>query len=112
MLGDYRFESYLDEQLYLALYEAGFRPIPQYKVGQYSVDFAITSDEQKLAIEIDGQQFMDHKISQRNYIRDQKIKELGWDVMHFYVEQIHNNMPSCIEKIHKKWGRKESRRCQ
>ncbi len=90
---------------YRALYIAGIRAIPQYDVDQYTVDFALLQDLRKLAIEVDGERYhrdWDGELCIRDQIRNQRLIELGWDVMRFWVYQIRDDLDNCVSRI-KKW---------
>lgn len=94
---------------YSALYEAGIRSIPQYQVEKYILDYAIIQDDKRLNIEIDGERYhrnWDGELCRRDQIRNQRLIELGWDVMRFWVYQVRDDMDFCINKV-KKWMRNE-----
>lgn len=87
---------------YRALYDAGIRPIPQFKVEQYRLDFAVFSGERRLNIEIDGERY--HKdwsgeLCLRDRLRNQRLIELGWEVKRFWVYEIRDRLPECIEWV-------------
>ena len=88
--------------MYSALFEAGLRPVPQYDVDQYTLDFAIFDGDRKLNIEVDGERY--HKdwtgeLCLRDRMRNQRLIERGWDVKRFWVYQIRDDMPTCIRWI-------------
>jgi very-short-patch-repair endonuclease len=89
--------------LYRALYCAGLRPIPQYPVDQYVLDFALLGDDgQHLDIEVDGERYhrnWDGELCRRDQIRNQRLIELGWDVLRFWVYQIRDDMDGCVERV-------------
>ena len=90
---------------YKKLYLAGIRPIPQYDEEQYILDFAIFNNSQKLNIEIDGERYhrnWNGELCRRDQIRNQRLIELGWDIMRFWVYQIRDDMDNCIESV-KSW---------
>ena len=94
-----------ERHFYRAMYNAGIRPIPQYEEDQYILDFALLNGHRKLNIEIDGEQFhrnWDGELCRRDQIRNQRLIELGWDVMRFWVYQVRDNLPWCIERV-KQW---------
>lgn len=87
---------------YTALYDAGIKTIPQYPADKYKLDLAIVQGHRKLDIEIDGEMY--HKnwngeLCYRDQLRNQRLFELGWDVKRFWVYQIRDEMPKCIEQI-------------
>ncbi|MDY7011007.1 MAG: AAA domain-containing protein, partial [Planctomycetota bacterium] len=86
---------------YRVLYQEGLRPIPQYPVEKYVLDFAVLDGERRLNIEIDGEQYhrnWDGELCRRDQIRNQRLMELGWDVMRFWVYQVRDELDRCIAK--------------
>lgn len=87
---------------YRAIYAAGIRPIPQYPVEKYVLDFAVTTDDRRLNIEIDGEGYhrnWDGELCRRDQIRNQRLMELGWDVMRFWVYQVRDDCDHCIARV-------------
>ena len=90
---------------YQALYTAGIHTIPQYQEEMYTLDFAILDGDRKLNIEIDGEYY--HKdwtgeLCYRDQMRNQRMFELGWDVMRFWVYEIRDDLAGSIERV-KNW---------
>src|SRR5690606_4335918 len=88
--------------LYKALYQAGIATIPQYPVEQYLLDFALIHNERRLDIEGDGERY--HRLwtgeyCRRDQIRNQRMYELGWDVLRFWVYEIRDDLPGCIRRV-------------
>jgi very-short-patch-repair endonuclease len=93
---------------YRALYEAGIRPIPQYHVKKYVLDFAILDGERRLNVEIDGERYhrnWDGELCRRDQIRNQRLMELGWDVMRFWVYQVRDDLDNCVVRVQEWLGR-------
>ena len=87
---------------YKAIYKAGIRSIPQYSVEKYLLDFAIIDGNRRLNIEIDGERYhrnWDGELCRRDQIRNQRLMELGWDVLRFWVYQIRDDIDSCINRV-------------
>jgi very-short-patch-repair endonuclease len=87
---------------YKKLYAAGLRPIPQYSEEKYRLDFALFDGERKLDIEVDGERYHREwtgELCQRDRIRNQRLMELDWDVMRFWVYEIRDNTDACIGRI-------------
>lgn len=94
-----------ERDFYVAAYRAGFRLVPQYQVEKYLVDFLMTSGDRRLAIEIDGERYHRNwtgELCRRDQIRNQRLFELGYDVMRFWVYEIRDDIDSCIERL-RKW---------
>ncbi len=88
--------------LYKALYSAGLRPIPQYSIEQYLLDFAIVAGDRRLNVEVDGEYYhrnWDGELCRRDQIRTQRLIELGWDVMRFWVYQVRDDLPACVDRV-------------
>ena len=76
-----------EREFYVAAYEAHLRLIPQYPVEKYIVDFLMVDGARKLAIEIDGERYHRNwtgELCRRDQIRNQRLFELGYDVMRFW----------------------------
>lgn len=87
---------------YCMLYQHGIRPIPQYSVEKYILDFAVVNGKRRLNIEIDGERYhrnWDGELCRRDQIRNHRLMELGWDVMRFWVYQIRDDADACIERV-------------
>ncbi len=88
--------------IYKALYRAGIRPIPQYTVEKYRLDFALFDGERKLDLEVDGERYHRNwsgELCRRDQLRNQRMFELGWDVMRFWVYEIRDDLDGCIERV-------------
>ena len=88
--------------LYKALYEAGIRTIPQYPVEQYLLDLAIIIGDRRLDIEVDGERY--HRLwtgeyCRRDQIRNQRMYELGWDVLRFWVYEVRDDLDGCVQRV-------------
>jgi very-short-patch-repair endonuclease len=90
--------------LYTKLYESGLRPIPQYDVEKYTLDFAILAGDRRLDIEVDGERYhrdWTGELLRRDQLRNMRLIELGWDVMRFWVYELRDNLPMCLERVHR-----------
>ena len=95
---------------YRALYREGIRPVPQYSVEKYVLDFAVLDGERRLNIEIDGERYhrnWDGELCRRDQIRNQRLMELGWDVLRFWVYQIRDDLARCVARV-QEWSRTPS----
>jgi len=94
-----------EKEFYTQLYLSGVKTLPQYRVEKYALDLAIIDGERKLDIEIDGERYhrnWNGELCYRDQIRNQRMFELGWDVMRFWVYEIRDDLQSCIDRV-KKW---------
>ena len=91
--------------LYRAMVAVGLRPVPQYSVEQYDLDFALLEDGRKLAVEVDGERYhrsWTGELCLRDQLRNQRLIELGWDVQRFWVYEVRDELESCVERL-KRW---------
>ena len=87
---------------YEALYLAGIRTLPQFKVEKYDLDFALFDGERKLNIEVDGERYHRNwtgELCRRDQLRNQRLFELGWDVKRFWVYEIRDDLDRCVQQI-------------
>jgi very-short-patch-repair endonuclease len=87
---------------YPHLYDAGIRPIPQFSVEQYDLDFAVIIGDRRLNIEVDGERYhraWTGELCLRDQLRNQRMIELGWDVKRFWVYEIRDRLPDCIRQV-------------
>ena len=93
-----------EKRLYEALYKAGVKTLPQYREEKYILDFAVFEGERRLNIEVDGERYHRNwsgELCRRDQIRNQRMFELGWDVIRFWVYEVRDDMEGCINKIQK-----------
>lgn len=92
-----------EKVLWPALVKAGLRPIPQYHVDSYILDFAlIRPNGRRLNIEVDGEHYhrdWDGELIRRDQLRNLRMIEMGWDVMRFWVYQVRDDLPTCVNKV-------------
>jgi very-short-patch-repair endonuclease len=88
--------------LYRALYAAGVRPIPQYSVEQYDLDFAVIVGDRMLNIEVDGERYhrsWTGELCLRDQLRNQRLIELGWEVKRFWVYEVRDTLDDCVAGV-------------
>jgi very-short-patch-repair endonuclease len=91
--------------LYPALYNVGIRAIPQYNVEQYDLDFAVIIGDRRLNIEVDGERYhrsWTGELCLRDRLRNQRLIELGWEVKRFWVYEVRDRLPECVQFV-KSW---------
>jgi len=104
---DYQYQEdpnvgYWEKPFYESLLRTGLKPMPQYHVNQYVLDFAIKKKDLLLDIEIDGEHYhkeLDGTRCRRDVIRDLRLTALGWQVKRFWVYQIRDEMDDCVREI-------------
>lgn len=76
------------------------RPICQYRIEHYRVDFAIP--DVKLVIEVDGADFHSTKDARaRDHRRDGMLMLDGWRILRYTGSEIWANASECIDQVHK-----------
>lgn len=88
-----------------ALSDAGIPVTAQYHVDKYYLDLALFYKGKKLDIEVDGamyHQTWTGELSYNDQLRNQTLMRQGWDVIRFWVQQVRDQMPWCVEQV-KKW---------
>ena len=91
-----------ERSFYRSLYQRGIRSIPQYVVEKYALDFAVLAGDRRLNIEIDGERYhrnWDGELCRRDQIRNERLIELGWDVMRFWVYQVRDDLDWCLARV-------------
>lgn len=91
-----------EKQFYSAAHRAGFCLIPQYVIEKYTVDFLMVDGNRKLVIEIDGERYHRNwtgELCRQDQIRNQRLFELGYDVIRFWVYQVRDDMDWCLGQI-------------
>jgi very-short-patch-repair endonuclease len=78
------------------------RPIPQFSVEQYDLDFAIVVGDARLNVEVDGERYhrsWTGELCLRDQLRNQRLIELGWEVKRFWVYEIRDRLPECVNAV-------------
>jgi very-short-patch-repair endonuclease len=91
-----------ERTLYRELFAAGLKPLPQFPVEKYVLDFALFDGQRRLDLEVDGVHYhrrWDGELLYRDQLRNLRLIELGWDVMRFWVYELRDNMPGCVAKV-------------
>lgn len=94
-----------ERHFYKALYQAGIRALPQYRVEKYALDLAVFDGDRRLDIEVDGERYHRNwtgELCRRDQMRNQRLFELGWYVKRFWVYEIRDDLDGCIKQI-KDW---------
>jgi very-short-patch-repair endonuclease len=72
-------ESGFERQVYTALFERGFRVIPQVKAGSYFIDFVVEgANDTRLALECDGDEFHGPDRWAADMNRQRVLERAGW----------------------------------
>jgi len=98
-----RFDSIIEQRLYWALRNRGYKPKTQTRCGPFRIDLTIGN----IAIECDGKDFHSSP-AQQNYDRRRTayLYRHGYkSVLRFTGSQINRNADECVSKISKKLRR-------
>jgi very-short-patch-repair endonuclease len=99
-----------ERYFYVRLFQAGLRPIPQYSIEQYDLDFALFVGDRRLNIEVDGEHYHSTwtgELCLRDQLRNQRLIELGWEVKRFWVYEIRDRLEECVAQV-RSWASGES----
>jgi very-short-patch-repair endonuclease len=95
-----------ERAFYPELVQGGFRPVPQFPVDNYLLDFALLRPNgRRLDIEIDGEKYhkaWDGELIRRDQLRNLRLIEMGWDILRLWVYEVRDNLPDCILRV-KRW---------
>lgn len=99
-----KYGSVPETMMAIALIHYRYKIIPQQKIGQYTVDFAIPKEQ--IVVEVDGSLY--HKNYTKEADRDSRILLMlgvGWDIMHVPAEAIEKDIRDAIDFYVKKQKR-------
>lgn len=91
-----------EREFYRLAFSSGICLIPQYPVEKYLVDFLLIHDDRRLVVEIDGERYhraWTGELCRRDLMRNQRLFELGYDVMRFWVYEVRDKPDECISKL-------------
>jgi hypothetical protein len=95
-----------EKVLYWAIRKAGCTPMSHYDVEKYTLALVLVDGDRKLDIEVDAERYhqnWDGEVRRRDQIRNQRLFELGWDVMRFWVYQVRDDLEGCVERV-RRWA--------
>ena len=95
------YQSPWERVLAEALREAGITVVPQYPIAGRFLDLAILNPL-KIDVEVDGEAF--HRTAgggrkDDDHWRDLQLQSLGWKVCRFWVYELREDLPKCVQKI-------------
>lgn len=101
-VGETIFDSEWERRVYHALKAKGLDPLPQFEIAGRRLDFALFgAGDIKLDLEIDGRHWhtdIDGQRKTSDIWRDHQLKSMGWRVRRFWVDELQENLESCIER--------------
>jgi very-short-patch-repair endonuclease len=95
------YQSPWEKILAEALKQAGIAVVPQYPIAGRFLDLAVLSPR-KIDVEVDGESV--HRTAgggrkDDDYWRDLQLQSLGWKVCRFWVYELREDLPRCVQKI-------------
>ena len=95
------YQSPWEKVMATGLQQAGIKTIPQYPIAGRFLDLAIVG-RKKIDVEVDGESF--HRTAgggrkDDDHWRDLQLQSLGWRVCRFWVYEIREDLPRCIQKV-------------
>ena len=100
--GAVQWDSPWEPVLHDALLAAGLKPMPQYKIDQYRLDFAIKHKDSDLDIEVDGEYYhkeWDGSRCREDIRRDIRMMALGWTVKRVWVYRVRDDLDGCVREV-------------
>lgn len=91
-----------ERAFYVAAHDAGLRLIPLYPIEKYVVDFLMVEGARKLVVEVDGERYHRNwtgELCRRHQLRNQRLFELGYDVMRFWVCEVRDDIEGCLQRL-------------
>ena len=97
------YQSPWEKVLAEALREAGIAIVPQHPVAGRFLDLGILNPT-KIDVEVDGESV--HRTAgggrkDDDHWRDLQLQSLGWTVCRFWVYELRENLPACVQRISK-----------
>ena len=96
------FDSVWERRLYEAMRARELEPHPQYEIAGRRLDFALFRGDVSLDVEVDGRQWHQDADGNRkldDHWRDHQLRSLGWRVRRFWVDELHNDLEGCLDRI-------------
>ena len=94
------FESDFERDVYYLLDANGFKLIPQFKVGNYRLDFVVENNQnQKIVIECDGDSFHGPEQFEKDLERQTVLERCGWKFVRIRASEFYYNKQEAITRI-------------
>jgi len=95
-----KWDSQFERDVFLRLTESGYRVVPQYKVGSYSIDFVIEGENDKrLAIELDGDIYHGPDQFSHDQRRQKQLERVGWVFWRCWASDWNRNADQCYREL-------------
>lgn len=94
------FESNFERDIYYLLDSKGFKLIPQFKVGNYRLDFVVENNfNQKIVIECDGDVYHGLEQLENDLERQTVLERCGWKFIRVRASEFYYEKEKTIERI-------------
>jgi very-short-patch-repair endonuclease len=94
-----RVESEFERQVLHRLMQAGYRAIPQFKVGAYRIDLVVEGARKRLAVECDGDRWHPPEKMEEDMARQAILERLGWRFVRIRGSQFFRDPQSAMAPV-------------
>ncbi len=92
-------ESVFEKEVMQRLIAAGYKVVPQWKVGHYRIDLVVEGNGQRLAVECDGDRYHPIEKLEEDMGRQAILERLGWTFVRIRGSQFFRNPDTAIEPV-------------
>lgn len=92
-------ESDFEQQVAQRLVQAGYKVVPQWKVGSYRIDMVVEGNNKRLAVECDGDRYHTIENLQQDMNRQSILERLGWQFVRIRGSQFYRTPDLAMESI-------------
>ena len=81
---------------------SGLHLLTGVRIEHYTADFLLTEGNRRLVVDIDTQGYHSRwtsDLSRRDQLRSQRLFELGYDVMRFWIYEVRDDLPACMARL-------------
>lgn len=100
-----RVESEFERQVGARVIAAGYKVVPQWKVGGYRIDLVVEGRTRRLAVECDGDRYHQPEQFDADIRRQEILERLGWTFVRIRGSQYFRNPELAMEPVFEKTGR-------
>lgn len=94
------FESTFEKDVYEFLKKKGYNLTPQFKIGNYRIDFVLTNDNnQKIAIECDGDAYHGIEELDKDLRRQSILERCGWKFARIRASEFYYDQENSTKKL-------------
>lgn len=93
------FESWFEIDVFLKVYEHGYRVVPQFEVGGYRIDLVIEGMKGRLAVECDGDEWHGPEQYQYDMERQRRLERCDWTFWRIRGSSFYLNPDESLEGL-------------